>query len=474
MSTQDQISDEESLRSKYVRLGTEFKKLRERYRAMKDGFKESTERIAYLESKITDQTIHMRNLEHEKESLMFRNQYLIKQAAFLEKQLETTNQKHSRPVANGYSVDSQSYDDALKNALAEVHNLHEELVAQSSQFLTRIAELESTISPSPKPQNVSVTVQTSPLPNLSPFTQSSSSVDATSSSYDVLCSQEAERDLLQMANNPSSALSPPPSVRNETLRSPPTQGLNGSISVDKTPQSTQMSPRTHSLPLCVSDSADSKNQLSPRENVLLERVSQLESQLAEITLKQRVETRRTQLSKLATTNADSNAFLSSPIDIGLSAKEKLLVEYYEGQLHDRTKQLILYAGRVADAYSEIRSLHEHLRCARNESERQRRKTSAAEARANSLEEELESTKHQAAQQLTEMAQHLANLTDDLHALQGSGGANTTNASACNASKNSFFSSLLKRSNQAADFFTSTHRENSTPTRKDSRIHYSLE
>lgn len=131
------------MRSKYVRLGAEFKKLRERYRTMKDSFKESTERIANLESKLTDQTIHMRNLEYEKESLMFRNQYLAKQAAFLEKQLETANQKHGRPVTNGYSVDSQSYDDALKKALAEVHNLHEEVIFGFP--LTQIISVSSAI-----------------------------------------------------------------------------------------------------------------------------------------------------------------------------------------------------------------------------------------------------------------------------------------------------------------------------------------
>lgn len=42
-----------------------------------------------------------------------------------------------------------------------------------------------------------------------------------------------------------------------------------------------------------------------------------------------------------------------PAESDFSIKEKLLTEYYEEQLFDRTKQLLLYAGRVADAYEEV-------------------------------------------------------------------------------------------------------------------------
>ncbi|VDL19641.1 unnamed protein product [Hymenolepis diminuta] len=441
------------MRSKYTRLGVEFKKLRERHRTLKDSYKESTGRITHLESKLTDQTIHMRNLEHEKESLIFRNQYLIKQAAFLEKQLEATNPRRGRPTSNGCSVDNQIHDDALKNALAEVHKLHEDLVAQSSQFLARIADLESSNSQSSKQQRVSVAVQAS-FPTLSPFNQSSFSVDGASSSLDALCLQDArelqviERDVPQMKNNASSAsppsphLPPPTAVQTETLRNLPSPGINeGIYTVKVTPNlplpPTEMSPRMHSLPIIgSSDSADAPDSLSPKENILLERISQLESQLAEMSLKQRLEIRRSQLSQQATSGVDSSDPSSSfPVENEPSVKEKLLVEYYEAQLHDRTKQLALYVGRVADAYSEIRSLTEHLRCTRRESERRRRETSAAIARADSLKEELEMTKQRAAQQLTEMAQHLANLTDDLYVLRGgSNTASPSNVSTSSASK----------------------------------------
>ncbi|VDN98294.1 unnamed protein product [Rodentolepis nana] len=87
----------------------------------------------------------------------------------------------------------------------------------------------------------------------------------------------------------------------------------------------------------------------------------------------------------------------------------------------------------------IRSLNEHLRCTRKELEHQRRETSAAVARADGLEEELEMTKQHAAQQLTEMAQHLANLTDDLHALRG--GSNTASPTITSTSSASKISSI---------------------------------
>lgn len=53
-------------------------------------------------------------------------------------------------------------------------------------------------------------------------------------------------------------------------------------------------------------------------------------------------------------------------------------------------------------------------------ERHRREAATAATRADSLEEELESTKQRTAKQLTDMALHLANLTDDIHALRRSG------------------------------------------------------
>ncbi|VDO00289.1 unnamed protein product [Rodentolepis nana] len=370
MSAQDQSYEEEALRSKYARLGVEFKKLRERHRVLKDSCKESTERLTQLESKLTDQSIHMRNLEHEKESLIFHNQHLLEQSAFLEKQLGAVNQKHGRSASNEYSIDNQIHDDALKAAMAEVNRLHEDLVAQSSQFLARIAELESTNSQSSERRSVSVAVQT-PLPNLSPFTQSSSSVDAASSSLDALCLQDMERDAPQIKNNGFSGLSsslhypPPPPlsavVQGESLRNPQTPDIKESIYTTKatpnlTHSFTEVSPRKHSLPIVgLADSKSTPDTLSQREKILLERISQLESQLAEMSLKQRLEVRRNQLSQQVTSGFELNCpSFNFPVEDAPSVKEKLLVDYYETHLQDRTKQLTLYAGRVADAYDEVR------------------------------------------------------------------------------------------------------------------------
>lgn len=122
-----QMYDDDALRSKYARLGVEFKKLRERYRTIKERLKESLDCITQLEAKLSDQSIHARNLEHENDSLLFRNQYLIKQAAFLEKQLEAVNQKRGRSTPNGCFVEGLSQGDALKNALQEINNLRGEV-----------------------------------------------------------------------------------------------------------------------------------------------------------------------------------------------------------------------------------------------------------------------------------------------------------------------------------------------------------
>lgn len=105
---------------------------------------------------------------------------------------------------------------------------------------------------------------------------------------------------------PPSPHSPPPTaVQTETLRNLPSPGINeGIYTVKVTPNltlpSTEMSPRIHSLPIIgSSDSTDAPDSLSPKENILLERISQLESQLAEMSLKQRLEIRRSQLSQQA-------------------------------------------------------------------------------------------------------------------------------------------------------------------------------
>ena len=120
--------DDEALRSKYARLGLEYKKLRERHRSVKESLKEAIDRVTQLEIKLSDQTIHARNLEHEKESLIFRNQYLIKQTDLLEKQLKCANQKRGLPTPNGCSFEVCPQEDALKNALEEINRLHEEVV----------------------------------------------------------------------------------------------------------------------------------------------------------------------------------------------------------------------------------------------------------------------------------------------------------------------------------------------------------
>ncbi|KAL5111135.1 Protein numb [Taenia crassiceps] len=434
-----QMYDDDGLHSKYVRLGVEFKKLRERYRTIKDRLKESVDCISQLEAKLLDQAIHTRNLEHENDGLAFRNQYLIKQAAFLEKQLEAVNQKRGRSIPNGCFVEGVSQDDALKNALQEINSLRGELVSQSSKFLARIAELETLNSHSSKPRGVPVSVQTSVFSDLSPFTQSSSSVDATSSSLDAFCLQDAEHE--NFTTN-TIAVIPHAFAYSETLKNSQAQSPVSSLDAVKTAPScslqSDMPTRKHSLPEHVPDLAHFQSQLSSREDLLLQRISQLENQLAEMSLQQRLEVRRNQLAQQTFPSAGTNdAAAISSTDFDASIKEKLRAEYYKEQLLVRTKQLTLYAGRMADAYEEIRSLHEHLRCVRSDVERHRQEAAAAATRADSLEEELESTKQRTAKQLTDMALHLANLTDDIHALRGSG------STACGAPKDSFFSSPLK-------------------------------
>ncbi len=129
--------DDESLRSKYTRLGVEFKKLREKHRITKDSLKEAADKVTALETKILDQGIHTRNLEHEKESLIFRNQYLVKQATFLQNQLEAATQRQGRLKLNDHQPSTvPPKDDALNKALQECSNLHEEVYIYNFSIFT--------------------------------------------------------------------------------------------------------------------------------------------------------------------------------------------------------------------------------------------------------------------------------------------------------------------------------------------------
>uniref|UniRef100_A0A5K3EW55 PID domain-containing protein n=1 Tax=Mesocestoides corti TaxID=53468 RepID=A0A5K3EW55_MESCO len=448
--------EDESLRSKYTRLGVEFKKLRERHRILKDNLKESTDRLASLETRLSDQSIHTRNLEHEKESLIFRNKYLIEHAASLESQLGALTQRHSRSRLNDYTASVTIQDDALRCVLQECNKLHEELVSQSSKFLARIAELESAnLSPSKGLQRKSVAVQTSSIPYFSPLTQSTSSVDATSSSLDALHLRDTEQEGAAATNEATSSAKSGDFNFHEIQRTDQVQ--NNTSAPDPFETNPDLSDpshkcaKKHSISDAVFHQVVRGEKLSPRETLLIERISQLENELAEELLRQHLETRRLHLIQRSTPNPNPcESAVPSPVDPEVLVREKLLTEFYEGQLLDRNKQLCVYAGRVADAYEEIRNLHERLKSVRREVENYRELTVAAEAKANRLEEELDSTKQRTAQQLTDMAMHLANLTDDIHELRGGhdgGGvvspANGSNSVAGGFAKNSFFSSLLK-------------------------------
>ncbi|VDL98964.1 unnamed protein product, partial [Schistocephalus solidus] len=95
----------------------------------------------------------------------------------------------------------------------------------------------------------------------------------------------------------------------------------------------------------------------------------------------------------------------------------LLCEVLQSQLAQCNRQLSVYAGRAACACEEVRNLYEHLTATRDQLESQRLATEAAEQKSRALEEELESTKMRTAQQLSEMALHMAHLTDEINGLR---------------------------------------------------------
>lgn len=88
----------------------------------------------------------------------------------------------------------------------------------------------------------------------------------------------------------------------ETSKNSQAQSPVSSLGAVKTtpsyPLQSDMPTRKHSLPERVLDSSNFQSHLSSREDLLLQRISQLESQLAEISLQQRLESRRNQLAQL--------------------------------------------------------------------------------------------------------------------------------------------------------------------------------
>lgn len=121
------MSEDESLRSKYTRLAVEFKKLRERHNATKENLKSQTEKVTTLEAKLLGHEIHTRNLAHEKEILMFRNQSLVEQTLALRNEHGSHKQSRIKQHNSLPEADTNSPDDALNRTLKECDRLNKEV-----------------------------------------------------------------------------------------------------------------------------------------------------------------------------------------------------------------------------------------------------------------------------------------------------------------------------------------------------------
>ncbi|VDN11940.1 unnamed protein product, partial [Dibothriocephalus latus] len=198
---------------------------------------------------------------------------------------------------------------------------------------------------------------------------------------------------------------------------------------------------------------NNSDEASLRERLLLHRIGQLERQVAEASLRCSLAARRDKLARKAS-NATTSSISSSSraVDVrhhqlqqqqshDLSAQDALefvgtdasqlpavldadeeggenvstlLCEVLQSQLAQCNRQLSVYAGRAACASEEVRNLYEHLTATRDQLEAQRLATEAAEQKSRALEEELDTTKMRTAQQLSEMALHMAHLTDEIN------------------------------------------------------------
>ncbi|KAL7063435.1 hypothetical protein AAHC03_0386 [Spirometra sp. Aus1] len=493
--------EDEELRSKYTRLGVEFKKLREKHKLTKDSLRESLQNIKLLEGKLIDQNVHVRNLEQEKESLIFRTQYLTKQATFLQSQLESSTRRNKfsdsvHHIQQGSNGDTG--DDALFHALQECSTLHEELVSQSAQFLERIALLESQLSEQKREQCPaealhSVAVQTTPEPQSGVQTllppARTPSLNSGSDSAKGRTDGDEEGDIDSLCTGSVSIPSPSTSSGALNVEFCPQSGVPTTTAVTdsfptatlravKQPPSSSQYMRAVSLPTFALpnhndggvslpqpslDSAanSSSAESSLRERLLLHKIGQLERQVAEASLRCSLAARRDKLAR-KTSNATTSSSISSSrvldvrhhhqqqqqsqdppaqdvpklvdtdtfqlpsqtaaadapdFDEGAENVTTLLCEVLQSQLAQCNRQLSVYAGRAACACEEVRNLYEHLTATRDQLESQRLATEAAEQKSRALEEELESTKMRTAQQLSEMALHMAHLTDEINSLR---------------------------------------------------------
>ncbi|VDM01573.1 unnamed protein product [Schistocephalus solidus] len=305
---------DEELRSKYTRLGVEFKK-----------------------GKLVAQNVHIRNLEQEKESLLFRTQYLSKQATFLQSQLESTTRrsKFSDSLQRSHQEsNAETGDDPLLHALQECSTLHEELVSQSAQFLERIALLETQLSEHKREQCrtegfKSVSVQTTPEPqpdahHLLPSARAPS-LNSGSDSVKGRMEGDEEGDIDSLCTGSVSLPSPSTSSGALNVEFCPHPGVpSTTVVTDSFPtatlRATKQSPnssqhmRTVSLPTFVvpnhssgglsvqqpsADNTASNNsdESSLRERLLLHRIGQLERQVAEASLRCSLAARRDKLAR---------------------------------------------------------------------------------------------------------------------------------------------------------------------------------
>ncbi|TGZ75179.1 hypothetical protein CRM22_000530 [Opisthorchis felineus] len=405
------MTSEDLLQSKYDRLCVEFKKLRNKHHDLKElTYKELSE-LQQLREKQRDRELHIINLQRECECLRFRNAQLDKQLRQL-----TAGTDASRVSPAGHTLDGTTIDAAFE---------------AESDILTVALDRKIT-HPSDHP-----------IGNLnsdgsSPRRTNSASAHSASKSHTVTVETDQHINVFSTNGDyhhpeDSAACSDRP-VPND-----PGIILKELIVALRDWTNAALSP-------------EKRVDFSAVHGALVDRVAQLERQVCELSLQCQLEKKRRLMnqeqtdsrpSQLIRADCDDNkttAFMLPP----RSLPESLVIDGLQQRIRTLTDQAQYFAGLATFLQEEIRCLAPRVIGLAREAYFHQSESVKSRELIQKISNELDQANSATLRQSNEMAQHIANLTDELQELRVGLGRNNSLDTASNPSKKVSIFSVLKR------------------------------
>ncbi|CAH8490300.1 unnamed protein product [Schistosoma turkestanicum] len=456
------MDDYQQLKSKYERLCVEFKKLRTKYKTLKDN-----ELSQQLQNKIVQKDLQIEQLKQEIEQLRLINHNILTDKQQIP--LNGITHENSTKLSLLLNTNNNNNNDN-SNQLSFFTNTVNVNTEAKNSITTQ--ELNSNLDEKKLPDTPYTTTQFTKHNSLSTVTNSNSTTSAssypsnichdvfnmhhTSSSSSLVPIKASSSPLSSRIPSPSSLLSEDTSTTTTTLSTASTT-TNNNNNVSTTTTSTTLNSPTSSdedWRLVVEteeklteqfvqllnnwmNSIKTNRKLSiidkeRIDDILINRITQLESQLCEASLQYQLERkRRLKEQQQSETTDDAKLTVHNSQEINLNGPNQLSSsvgsekskeishtnELIMKRLHTAIEESIYFASRANLLQDELESLIPWILQLLHLHQKQQNDLRTMKQYNEQLKQQLELTKLNTVKQVNEMAKHMANLTDELQTLR---------------------------------------------------------